>query len=296
MNPSSLDRFPYLVSTLAELDPLVQDAFRRELEPDEAIDQLTVAPRQELIGIPSAWQHWLGLRTATLQTPAVMIALTSERLLVATITQPGSSPAVASIPTAALLWVELGEILIFSWFECVWAAPDGVQRLCVLFNAVGVAHFERMRRQLCRSMIQQADLKPEQGDRKRRLLADLPYKFGNMIDNILLLADERIDDVIYRPALWQQRWRIWRRMRAPAVALVLSNYHLLLFRETNSTHMPDYGWIARYCSLRRVRGLALQEDEAALRLDITVGVGGAERTFGVLFPSDLDARLRQWLR
>lgn len=281
---------------MAELDPLIQDAFQRELKPGEGIEQLTVASQQDLIGIPREWQRWLGVRKAALKTPDRVIALTAERLLVATVAQSGLPPAVASIAAAALLWVELGQILLFSWFECVWAAPDGVQRLCVLFNAVGAAHFQRMRVQLCRSMIRQAGLEPAQGDRNRKVLADLPYKFDNIIDNILLLVDERVEDVIYRPAIWQQRWRILRRMRAPAVAVALSNYHLLLFREDNTAHMSEYGWIARYCSRRRVRDLALKDDEAALRLEITVGVGGAEQTFEVLFPSEMAARLRQWSR
>lgn len=296
MSPSRLDRFPYTVGTLTELAPQVRDALLRELQPDEHIEQITVAPWQELTGIPRDRQRWLGIRSPSMKTPSSILVLTRERLLVAMVSQSGGSPAVVSIPISALLWVELGKILLFSWFECVWAAVDGVQRLWVLFNSVGSPYFEKMRVQLCRVMIRQAGLEAEQGDRNRKALAHLPYKFHNIIDSILLLTDERVDDVIYRPAIWQQKWLFFHRLRAPAVAVLLSNYHLLVFSEDRSAHVSKYAWIARYCSRQRLCEMAVARDETDLRLDIRVGVGDAEESFAVLFPAEMEASLGEWLK
>ncbi len=294
MSPSSIERFPYLVDTLDQLDLPTKTAFSEHLQPGEVVRRIIVAPPKEMFGIPRKWRQQLDVQPALSRITSWVLVLTEQRLLVATISRSDIEPPVVSIPMAKLMWVEVGIILLFGWFECAWVSQDRVQRIRVFFNTVGEAYFQQLRALLCRTLIEQDGLTAISGDRNLVELDSLSYKFINMISNRMLLPDEHIERLVYQPKIWKQYLLVFKRLRAPAMVVILSNYHLLVGHEDPSQQDTTYGWITRYCPRRRVRRVTLEKTPLEISMNITVGLDGIEETFPVLFPTEIEPSLAEW--
>lgn len=293
--PSSIERFPYPVSTLDQLEPAVRTALRAHLQPEETIERLIVAPPKEMFGIPREWRQRLDVQPALSRIMSWVLALTEQRLLIVTVAGPNDAPAVLAVPIDRLLWVEVGIILLFGWFECAWAGHDRVQRTRVFFNTVGEELFQGLRVQLCRTLIEHSGQAGATGDRSLSKLDSLPFKFMSLLSMGVLLPDERIEALAFHPTLLKRRLVVLKQRRAPATALILSNYHLVVAHEDPSQHDATYGLITRYCPRRRVRAVTLEKHDVDLLLHFTVGLKEAEETFSVLFQADMEPALGEWL-
>jgi len=294
MSPSSIERFPYPVDRLGQLDPFTQAALLEHLELGEVVKRIIVAPPKEMVGIPREWRQRLDVQPALSRITSWALVLTEQRLLVATISRSDMKPPVVSIPIAKLLWVEVGTILLFSWFECAWVSQDRVQRIRVFFSTVGEEHFQQLRVLLCRTAIEQDGLAVMSGDRNLTELDSLSYKFVNMISIRMLLPDEHIERLVSHPTIWQKHLMVFKRRRAPSTVVILSNYHLLVGNEDPSQHDATYGWITRYCPRQRVRKVTLEKDTVEISMNITVGLDGIEETFPLLFPAEMEPSLAEW--
>ena len=216
------------VSSLDDLPPLVKAALEAELRPGEAIRQIISAPRQHVLSMGVAgWRRWLAAVLPWDWTPDWILVVTNSRLLAAASTAADEEPIVTATPIADLLSFELGTILLFSWFDWTWANEGRLERQRIYFNTVSDRLFWDALLFLRRSLIADADLPPPQSGRGLERLVDLPYKFKNLIPHRLLLPDEEIQALVYRPGIWTARMGPFRRKRAPALALVLTNYHLV---------------------------------------------------------------------
>jgi len=294
MSPSSIERFPYPVDRLDQLDPFTQAALSEHLELGEVVKRIIVAPPKEMVGIPREWRQRLDVQPALSRITSWALVLTEQRLLVATISRSDMKPPVVSIPIAKLLWVEVGTILLFSWFECAWVSQDRVQRIRVFFNTVGEEYFQQLRILLCRTAIEQDGLAAMPGDRNLVELDSLSYKFVNMISIRMLLPDEHIERLVSHPTIWQKHLMVFKRRRAPSTVVILTNYHLLVGNEDPSQHDATYGWITRYCPRQRVRKVSLQTVTSEITLYVTVGLDNVEETFSILFPAEMAPSLAGW--
>lgn len=288
MPASGIERFAYPVKSLAELHGPVGAALAAQLEPGDSIKQILVAPRQSHLGQFKGWRRWLSALLPWEWTPEWVLVLTTRGLLVAIMPRSGEPATVVSIPSARLLWIEIGEILLYGWFECAWAGRRDVQHQRVYFNTVGSELFHSIRVALCRDIINGTGLATRGGVRSLDPLRPLPFKFMNLIGHYLLLPDETVEAVVYRPAIWEKRLGLFSHQRAPALALVLSNYHLLIAEEDRSDIEASYGLIARFCPRSRVRRMDIQEkeDEQEVWLQVTVGLDQAEEAWSLLFPPE----------
>lgn len=294
MSPSSIERFPYMVDSVDHLEPAVRTALSSHLQPGETIERIIVAPPKEMVGIPRAWRQRLDIQVAHSTTMSWVLVLTESRLLIVTVSQPNVTPPVISIPIARLLWVELGIILLFGWFECGWAGEDRVMRARIFFNTVGEEHFQDLRTNLCRTLIEQDGLALATSNRGRVEIDAMPFKLVNMIDLKMLLPDEHIERLIYRLTTWKKYLLVFKRLRAPSTVAILSNYHLLIGNEDPSQHDAIYGWITRFCPRRRVRRVTVDNRGSEVSMNISIGLNGVEETFSVLFPAEIEPDLVDW--
>lgn len=294
MTPSSIERFPYPVNTLDLLDPLTQAALSEHLEPPEAIRRIIVAPPKEMFGIPREWRQRLDVQPALSRITSWALVLTEHRLLVATISRSDVKPPVVAIPIAKLLWVEVGTILLFGWFECAWVNQDRVQRIRVFFNTVGEEYFQQLRVLLCRTLIEQDGLTMISGDPNLDELDTLSYKLVNMIGIHMLLPDEHIESLVSHPTIWKKHLLVFKRRRAPSTVVIRTNCHFLVGNEDPSAHDATYGWITRYCPRRRVRKVSVDTKPSEIILHVTVGLDSVEETFSILFPAEMAPSLAEW--
>lgn len=281
------------VATLDDLQPLIKAALVEQLRSGETIRQIISAPRQHVLGDAAGWRRRLGIVLPWDWTPDWVLVVTGQRLLVAATTAPDEPPAITSTPISDLISFELGTILLFSWFEWTWADEGRLARQRIYFNTVSDRLFWDTLRFVRHSLITDADLPPPVGDLGLERLAELPYKFMNLIPHRLLLPDEQIQAVVFQPDIWAIARGLFRRKRAPALTLILTNYHLVVTQEDLGYGMTNYGLITRYCPRGHVREATLERAGADLRLTVTLNHGGAEDSLRVLFEPAAEQGLRE---
>jgi hypothetical protein len=289
-----LARFARAVASFDEMEPAVGAALTASLMPGESIRQIIVAPKQRLLGTRSLLGPYKFLLPWEL-TPDWVLVLTEGRVLVASVARLGAAPAITSTCIPDILSLETGNILLHSWIEWSWANQGHVDHTRIYYNAVGQRLFGNVLDSLRRDLVAQSNFPAVQSGRHLEYLAELPFKFMNIITHNLLLPDEQIQTVVYRPAIWTGQHRLFRRQLTATMTLVLSNYHLLLAEE-DLTGRPDaWGLITRFCPRSRIRCAALEESQNGLWLRLTLERQGVEQEIGVLFQSGAAAVIRELL-
>jgi hypothetical protein len=282
------------IASLDDLPPPVKAALVEQLKPGETIRQIISAPRQHVLGTGVAgWRRWLAAVLPWDWTPDWTLVVTGSRLLAAASTAADETPVITTTPIAALLSFELGTILLFSWFDWAWTNEGRLERQRIYFNTVSDRLFWDVLTFLRRSLIADADLPPPVGERGLEQLTDFPYKFKNLIPLRLLLPDEQIQAVVFQPSIWSPTRGPFRRKRAAALALILTNYHLVITQEDSGHGTTSYGLITRYGPRDRIREVALERAGGDLWLKVALAHGGAEDSLRVLFEPAAEPGLRE---
>ena len=282
------------IASLVDLPPPVKAALVEQLKPGETIRQIISAPGQRVLGPEVAgWRRWLAAVLPWDWTPDWTLVVTGSRLLAAAGTSADEEPVVTATPISDLLSFELGTILLFSWFEWSWAVAGRLERTRIYFNTVSDRLFWDALLFLRRSLIIDADLPPPQDGRGLERLANLPYKFKNLIPHRLLLPDEEIQALVYRPGIWTAHMGPFRRKRAPALALALTNYHLMVTQEDMGADLANYGLITRYYPRGRIVAATVTRTGDDVWLKATLEHGGAEETLRLLFEPAAEPGLRE---
>ena len=154
------------VASLDDLPPSVKAALVEQLKPGETIRQIISAPRQRVLGPDVAgWRRWLAAVLPWDWTPDWTLVVTGSQLLAAAGTSADEEPVVTATPISDLLSLELGTILLFSWFEWSWVVAGRPERTRIYFNTVSDRLFWDVLLFLRRSLITDADLPPPQDGR-----------------------------------------------------------------------------------------------------------------------------------
>jgi hypothetical protein len=288
LRPSAIDnprlsRFPRVLYSFDELEPAVEKAIVEHMEQGESIRQMIVAPRQRLLGAHRESRGWRGFLLPWEWTPDWVLVWTGERVLVATLDHPRATPVVTATPVKDVLSFEWGAILLHAWIEWTWANQGQAERTRIYFNAVGQRLFKRVLDSLRHDLAVQSELTAVQPDRHLERLAALPFKFMNLIMHDLLLPDEQVQAVVYRPAIWSDQSRLFRHQRAAAMTLVLSNYHILIAEEDLTGTLHSYGLITRFYPRSRVSHAALERGQDGLWLNLTPELNNVRQEVHVLF-------------
>lgn len=290
---SSIERFAYPVSNIEDLTPPVRTALKEVLLPDETIRQIIFAPRQSHLALQRGLLARLGAWLSEQGTPDWILALTEERLLLATVVDRARPPQVNATRLADLLWLELGTILLYSWFEWCWADQGRPARQKVYFNTVRDDLFWQLANAMRRTIIQQRGGPRPAEKHDNSVFAGLPFKFRNLIPLRLMFPDEPVQALIYQPAIWGRRLGVLRQQRAPTTVLVLSPDHLLIAQEDSSSLRFAYGLIARYCPRARLQGATLTHEGEDIWLEVTLIAGEASETLRLLCEPRAEPALRE---
>lgn len=289
---SSVERFAYPVSSIEDLAPLVQAALKGTLLPGETVQQIIFAPRQSHLALQRGLWARLGAWLSERRTPDWVLVLTDDRLLLTTISGPEQPPQVSATRLADLLWLELGTILLYSWFEWSWNDKGLPRHEKVYFNTVRDDLFWQLANAMRRTIIQQRGRSRPPEKRDNSVFEGLPFKFKNLIPLRLMFPDEPVQALVYQPAIWGRRLGVLRQQRAPTTVLVLSPDHLLIAQEDLSSLRFAYGLIARYCPRDRLLGAALTHEGKDVWLEVTLAAGEAKETLRLLFEPEAEPALR----
>ncbi len=278
-----------------ELEPAVERAIVEHMEKGESIRQIIVAPRQRLLGAHRKSRGWRGILLPWEWTQDWVLAWTSERVLVATLERPRAIPVVTSTSAADILSFEWGAILLRAWVEWTWANQGQAERMRIYFNAVGQRLFKKVLDSLRHDLAVQSGLTAVQPDRHLERLAALPFKFMNIIMHDLLLPDEQVQAVVYRPAIWSNQPKLLRHQRAAAMTLILSNYHILIAEEDLTGTLHSYGLITQFYPRGRVRHAALERGQDGVLLKLALETLGVQQEVNIPFEVSAEPSLQEML-
>lgn len=295
---ASLRDFSTRVAGLNLLTAPVQTALAGHIQHTEEVQQIIHIPSTRVPQIlEGAWTRFNHLRPAGRSPETVLVSL-AERLLIVTLPNRGSPPVVRAIPIADILSVELGSVLLFAWLSIRWAQDGQLACTHIFFNSVGEDIFAEVVERISQTWARQANLPSGKHGRGLDLLEPLPYKFKNIIANRLLLPDESLEQVIFRPAVWRKRLGIFPQLVEPNLALLVTNLHALVMYESKGGGSSRYGVIFRYCPRQALGQARLESGPQAALLDLVLERAGAAETLDFTFPPEETAALQalayQW--
>lgn len=284
------------VPALRDLPAGVAAAFQNSLNPEEDIRQIILAPRQQVPARKSDFVQRSSSARRLGISPAWVLVLTCDRLLVATISHSDRPPAITSIPFADLLALELGEILLFSWIHFSWKVSGAVADLTVYFNTVSDLYYRRLLGFMQRQVIRQSGLSSASAGCNREVLAALPYKFKSIIPIYMLAADEQVQALVFQPEVVRSFLNLVQWQKRAATAVLLTNYHLLWVGEEISSDAGRYGWIARFYPRDRIQMLTCEKREKDSLLVVGLENQGVSRTVSLAMERSIEPRLNSLVR
>ncbi|MDR3577883.1 MAG: hypothetical protein P4L50_28805 [Anaerolineaceae bacterium] len=287
--------FAAKVDSLQELDPVVCQALQDQLKPGEAILTLIKVPSQVIDEIQEKDSKRFFRKLKRILTPDWVLALTGERLLLAASFEPGASPDTLSIPFENILSLQCGTILLFSWIEFRTIDEGSLRRTRIYYNTVSSRIFEALSASLRGSMHAmhgKNGLAASSTQDNQQILDPLSYKFKNLIGLYLLLPDEGIRSLIFRPAMWNRTMGFFQRQTAANLAVVSSQSYFMLAEENLDQAKVNYGMIYSYFPMRFVKSVSVGVEEGRLQLVVCVQNQQVGQELRIDFPAEREKELR----
>jgi hypothetical protein len=297
------------VATFEDLAQPVRDALRPYLESPaapsgEALQLILTAPAQTLMGRVAREGRGRPRLLPWGITPNRVLALTGERLLIASSPYVPESPEqerssdaeyssewaavralpeVREIPLSQILWLEVGCVLLISWLELTWVHQGELERIRIDFNTVGQDLFADLAARIRIAILADGGIAISGKAQGLELLDDLPFKFRCTIPIHLLLPGEQVLGTAFRPSQWARHMAVFRRHVAPRLAVLRTDGHLIAAREDLTSGRDSYGLIAQFFPLPRLEKVALEDRDGAPELRINLGLDGVEEVLGIPF-------------
>jgi hypothetical protein len=287
-----LSRFARTVKSLDDLEPTIGAVLAEHVEPGESIRQIIAAPRQAVLSSRHTAKGWFGMPLPWELTPDWVLVLMEERVLAAAVDQPGAMPVVTSTRIADILSLEMGAILLHAWLEWTFSSQGRTVRTRIYYNAVCQRLFQK-----ALDTMRQGPGAPQttRGDRHLEYLYDLPFKFMNIIMRNLLLPGEQVQAVVYQPAIWTTRFRLFRRQQTAAMALVLTDSHILVAQEELTGRADHWGLITRFFPRCHIQHATMEQEAAYIWLRLALERRGATQKESLPFEPGAEAALGKLL-
>jgi hypothetical protein len=296
VNRSWKQRFAYSIKSIEELEPDTRSWLEQQFLPGETLHQIIFAPRQtystNLQGGISRLFSFLSWKIS----PDCILAVTDRHLLLVTI-PAGGEPSFTATPIHHIVSLELGKILLYSWFEWVWVEDGNLNRNRIYFNTVSERYFDRAMTDITCDLIYYDKLNPSPASSHLVSLATLPFKFHTHVRQILL-SDEQVQIYYFRPTVWNGRLSLSSRITTTEALLLLTNFHLVIVEEEQNRIGASYGIITRWYPRRTIRLATIEHIQNQYRLKFEINREGTanDLVFEVspIVASKLDSILPQW--
>ena len=270
MHPGYMGR-PYFVRSLADLSADLASAAQAVLPPGGEVRGIFDVPPQEF---PSWAKYRYGPRHALIFTSAGVIhAQTAAH---------GQPAQVHLVPTTAIHYVQVGQLLLYGRLEIGYAANGQAQHVALEFNTVGWDLLQPALRELLRDVSVVSPPPPVEAQTPVISAAEierLPFKFASGLQIYTLAPGERLLALAFQPGLWTRRLLISRRQVAPAIVMALTDRHVSLIEEERAlTSKPSYGWTFIFVPRHGVTGMRSEPAPLGRLVSIEMLVQGASAT------------------
>jgi hypothetical protein len=238
-------------------------------------------------------------------TPHWLAALTDRRLLLIGVREHGEKAETISIPVEAVVYLEYGMILLFSWITVYWVKNDQVCEQTLYYNAVSDQIVLPFIDLLCHALVQGRDgttpgepglaasrntFAQRNDPHNGKFLEQMPVKFKNLIPHFGLRKGEQVCQALYRPA--QKRRLLEKRM--PGIAMLQTNTGLLLATENTALGERSYGMTFTFLPLHHIQSIQQDRDDRSGCLHIRMEALHTARDLEVLFPAEMEREVSEF--
>ena len=233
MNRRGFDRHASVLKGISELAPDLQSSALLQLAAYEPIQTIVAFPPQ----LQRGWDYVP--RQALLFTPTAVIHVLAS-------IWPGEAPQVTHIRGRDLLSLRITLVLLYGLIEIIAKGDHAPVRLVMEFNTVAWSCLSTPVRQLL--LMSGAD-SAEPPDRlvseavMQPSLDDLPLKFSNGVKIHGLLPRQKIDALVFQPAIWRPWLYFFRRKILANTLIILSTDFLVVIQEELNV---EQGWVLTY--------------------------------------------------
>jgi len=195
----------------------------------------------------------------------------------------GTEIVAQAYPLSTICTIEMGSILLYSWFTIYGATSAGISSTTIEFNTVSDRHFAAFVSKI-RPQPSVADVaKWRQDQTAFDYLVTKSFKFMNY-GRSSLVGGEKVIQTLWQPEI---RERILPQLRLPfyrtvttAHLAILTNQELILIREDERSSRGEkgtrYGGVWRYIPLRNIVSVSVEQRAKAL-LALSIELSAAER-------------------
>jgi hypothetical protein len=249
------DRHPSLLKNVSDLPSELQSPTVISLANSESIQTIIAFPQQ----IHRGWQYVS--KQALLFTPTDVIHLLAS-------IWPDQEPQVTHLKGCGLLYMRATLLLLYGFLEIVAQGTDSPTRLGIEFNTVAWDRLSPCLRQL----LQASKTTPSAPTDKntyspivQQAIENLPLKFSNGVKIHGLLPGEELEELVFQPGIWKDRWLLFRQpITANTLLLLTSNFMAVIQEELGI----GQGWIISYIPLSNI--IEVQNQPRSLWNELTI--------------------------
>lgn len=244
---------------------------------------------------PQEFPSWARYRFG----PAHALIFTSAGVIHAQTAACGLPEQARLVATAAVQYVQVGQLLLYGRLEIGYAAGGQAERVVMEFNTVGWDLLQPELAALLRDVNIVSPPPPVDAQIPSLgmgAIGRLPFKFANGVMIYLLAPGERLLALTFQPAIWWQRLRIFRRQVTPPIVLALTDRHVSLIEEERALgSTPSYGWTFTFMPRHGVMGMRSTPAPLGRLISMDMLVDGAKATHELELTTEVAAAWEaQW--
>jgi hypothetical protein len=268
---SSIEQFATCIKRLEDVPTPFREALSKRIRENEAVVDVILSPP---------------FRAGKFSTLASVLCITDKRWLVVLLQDDGS----ITVDTAAYettLLLELTIILLYGQLKIDFVCDDQVRSTALQFNTVMKDTYCEVLQNILDEIDHNVESKADSNWGTSEILRQWPIKFRN-VSIIYAPRSSRLLDGVQ----WNDIYGGFHRQLAPAVALLLTDRHLIVIAEEKPSGWfqfrarPQYGEVITYFPLDRLASFRINEHSRFDILEIVGHEGHGSETLEIMLPHD----------
>jgi hypothetical protein len=225
---------PYVINSLDALPASLRGPARVALPPESRIIGALVVPQD----------YRAEGESEPVVVPEQALIFTDEGAVHLRATLEGETPRPASVlHPDSLLYMRSSHLLLHGRVEVVYARQSGLDKLDMMFNAIGWRLMGAQWRDLVREVVnctaQEPTVTPEQ---TAALLGPVPPKFVDGLQRYALYTGENLRGAVFQPAIWKESLFASEEQVTPNTLLVLTDCSVLALSESGRWSAGASSW------------------------------------------------------
>jgi len=268
---SSVDQFPTSTKRIEDTPPPFREALLQRIHENESVQHLIFSPE---------------FGAAKFRALASLLCVTDQRWLIVLRESDGSTIVDESSFDSTLL-VELTIILLYGQLKMDFVLNGEARTTALQFNAVMQHFYSEAIQDILDAINGKADASTSRDCSRSAIFVGWPLKFRNF--SIIYLPEKsQLLDGVY----WNEIRGGFSRELAPAVAMLLTDRHIVIIAEEKSSrwfhfrHHAKYGAIITYFPLNRLADFRIDPHNRFSILELQGHEGHGGERLEIMFPPD----------